>query len=106
MQPSNPRVKTAQAIKIENKKSFFAMIIFIILFLGANYYAPEHIEGYEPQQPATQTKQKSKELHYIPRPQKRGLFLLLIYSTSHHTHRPPHAQTTAPTRYHTRGAVL
>ena len=56
MQQSNPRTRTAQAIKIENKKSFFAMIIFIILFLGANYYAPEHIEGYEPQQPATQTK--------------------------------------------------
>ena len=40
------RVPTAQAIKIENKKSFFAMILFIILFFGANYYAPEHIEGY------------------------------------------------------------
>tara|TARA_Y100000114_G_scaffold93838_1_gene87195 strand:+ start:545 stop:715 length:171 start_codon:yes stop_codon:yes gene_type:complete len=56
MQPSNPRVRTAQAIKIENKKSFFAMILFIVLFLGASYYAPEHIEGYNPQQPTTQTK--------------------------------------------------
>ena len=56
MQPSNPRVRTAQAIKIENKKSFFAMIIFIILFFGASYYAPEHIEGYNPQQTATQEK--------------------------------------------------
>ena len=56
MQPSNPRVRTAQAIKIENKKSFFAMIIFIILFLGASYYAPEHIEGYTPQQTSTQEK--------------------------------------------------
>jgi len=46
MQPSNTRVRTAQAIKIENKKSFFAMILFIVLFLGASYYAPEHIEGY------------------------------------------------------------
>ena len=42
------RVPTAQAIKIENKKSFFAMILFIILFLGASYYAPEHIDGYTP----------------------------------------------------------
>jgi len=40
------RVPTAKAIKIENKKSFFAMIIFIILFFGASYYAPEHINGY------------------------------------------------------------
>ena len=54
MQPSNPRARTAQAIKIENKKSFFAMIIFIILFFGASYYAPEHIEGYNPQQTATE----------------------------------------------------
>ena len=50
MQPSNTRVRTAQAVKIENKKSFFAMILFIVLFLGASYYAPEHIEGYNPQQ--------------------------------------------------------
>ncbi len=42
------RVPTAQAIKIENKKSFFAMILFIVLFLGASYYAPEHIDGYTP----------------------------------------------------------
>ena len=48
------RVPTAQAIKIENKKSFFAMILFIILFLGASYYAPEHIDGYTP--PTVQTK--------------------------------------------------
>ena len=56
MQPSNTRTRTAQAIKIENKKSFFAMILFIVLFLGASYYAPEHIEGYTPQQTATQEK--------------------------------------------------
>ena len=42
------RVPTAQAIKIENKKSFFAMILYIVLFLGASYYAPEHIDGYTP----------------------------------------------------------
>ena len=56
MQPSNTRVRTAQAIKIENKKSFFAMILFIVLFLGANYYAPEHIEGYNPPEKTTQEK--------------------------------------------------
>ena len=56
MQPSNTRVRTAQAIKIENKKSFFAMILFIVLFLGANYYAPEHIEGYNPPEKKAQEK--------------------------------------------------
>ena len=56
MQRSNTRVRTAQALKVENKKSFFAMILFIILFFGASYIAPEHIEGYKPQQPTTQTK--------------------------------------------------
>ena len=51
------RVPTAQAIKIENKKSFFAMILFVILFLGASYYAPEHIDGYTPRTSAeVQTK--------------------------------------------------
>ena len=54
MQPSNTRTRTAQAIKIENKKSFFAMILFIILFFGASYIAPEHIEGYNPQQPTAE----------------------------------------------------
>tara|TARA_R100000329_G_scaffold34182_1_gene31821 strand:- start:151 stop:321 length:171 start_codon:yes stop_codon:yes gene_type:complete len=56
MQPSNTRTRTAQAIKVENKKSFFAMIIFIILFFGASYYAPEHIEGYNPPQKTVQEK--------------------------------------------------
>ena len=56
MRQSNTRVKTAQAIKIENKKSFFAMIIFIILFFSASYYAPEHIEGYNPPQKTAQEK--------------------------------------------------
>ena len=56
MQQSNTRARTAQAIKIENKKSFFAMIIFIILFFGASYIAPEHIEGYNPPQKTVQEK--------------------------------------------------
>jgi len=46
MKHQHHRQPTAQAIKIENKKSFFAMIIFIVLFFGASYYAPEHIDGY------------------------------------------------------------
>tara|TARA_A100001201_G_scaffold18849_1_gene21193 strand:- start:125 stop:289 length:165 start_codon:yes stop_codon:yes gene_type:complete len=54
MKHQHRRVPTAQAIKIENKKSFFAMILFIILFFGASYYAPEHIEGYT--SPPAQTK--------------------------------------------------
>ena len=54
MKHQHRRVPTAQAIKIENKKSFFAMILFIILFFGASYYAPEHIDGYTT--PPTQTK--------------------------------------------------
>mgnify|MGYP003133906305 FL=1 len=54
MKHQHRRVPTAQAIKIENKKSFFAMILFIILFFGASYYAPEHIDGYT--NPPTQAK--------------------------------------------------
>ena len=54
MKHQQHRVPTAKAIKIENKKSFFAMILFIILFFGASYYAPEHIEGYTT--PPTQAK--------------------------------------------------
>ena len=41
-----------QAVTIYFNKQFFAMVFFIITFLGASYYAPEHI----PQQPPTQTK--------------------------------------------------
>ena len=33
-------------------KQFFAMVFFIISFIGANYYAPEHL----PQQPTAQIK--------------------------------------------------
>ena len=54
MKHQQHRVPTAKAIKIENKKSFFAMILFIILFFGASYYAPEHIDGYTT--PPTQAK--------------------------------------------------
>ena len=82
------------------------MIIFIILFFGASYYAPEHIEGSNPQQTATQRKWKSKELEQIPRPQNYAGFLLLIYSTSHRKHRPPHTQTTAYNSHRKHGAVL
>jgi len=52
----HPKVRTAQSRTIENKKGFFAMILFIILFLGASYYAPEHIEGYNPPNQTTQAK--------------------------------------------------
>ena len=30
--------------------------LFIVLFLGASYYAPEHIEGYNPPQKTAQEK--------------------------------------------------
>ena len=56
MKHQQHRVPTAKAIKIENKKSFFSMLLFIILFLGASYYAPEHIEGYNPPNQTTQAK--------------------------------------------------
>ena len=46
MTHSHPKVRTAQSRTIQNKKGFFAMIIFIVLFFGASYYAPEHIDGY------------------------------------------------------------
>ena len=39
-------INSAEIKNHENKKGFFAMILFIILFFGASYYAPEHIEGY------------------------------------------------------------
>ena len=50
----HPKVRTAQSRTIQNKKGFFAMILFIILFFGASYYAPEHIDGYPT--PPTQAK--------------------------------------------------
>ena len=49
MERNHPRTK---AVTIYFNKQFFAMVFFIITFIGASYYAPEHI----PQQPATQIK--------------------------------------------------
>ena len=49
MQQNRPRLLP---VTINFNKQFFAMVFFIITFIGANYYAPEHI----PQQPATQIK--------------------------------------------------
>jgi len=53
MERNQPRAK---AVTIYFNKQFFAMVFFILTFIGASYYAPEHIEGYNPQQPTTQTK--------------------------------------------------
>ena len=53
MERNHPRT---QAVTIYFNKQFFAMVFFILTFIGASYYAPEHIEGYNPQQPTTQTK--------------------------------------------------
>ena len=89
MERNRPRLSP---ITIKLNKQFFAMVFFISTFLLASYYAPEHI----PQQPPTQIKIKSEELHYIPRPRNNAGFLLLIYSTSHRMQQPPH--TTATTR--------
>ena len=47
MEQNHPRLSP---ITIKLNKQFFAMVYFIITFIGANYYAPEHI----PQQPTTQ----------------------------------------------------
>ena len=49
MERNRPRAK---AITINLNKQFFAMVFFVITFIGASYYAPEHL----PQQPPTQTK--------------------------------------------------
>jgi hypothetical protein len=49
MERNRPRT---QAITINFNKQIFAMVFFIITFIGASYYAPEHI----PQQPPTQIK--------------------------------------------------
>ena len=53
MQQNRPRLLT---VTINFNKQFFAMVFFISTFLIASYYAPEHIERYNPQQPATQIK--------------------------------------------------
>ena len=39
-------------ITIKFNKQFFAMVFFVITFIGASYYAPEHL----PQQPTPQIK--------------------------------------------------
>ncbi len=49
MERNQPRAK---AVTIYFNKQFFAMVFFVITFIGASYYAPEHL----PQQPATQIK--------------------------------------------------
>ena len=49
MERNHPRTKP---VTIYFNKQFFAMVFFIITFIGASYYAPEHL----PQQPATQIK--------------------------------------------------
>ena len=49
MKRNRPRAK---AITINLNKQFFAMVFFVITFIGASYYAPEHL----PQQPPTQIK--------------------------------------------------
>tara|TARA_R100000278_G_scaffold66333_1_gene53021 strand:- start:52 stop:204 length:153 start_codon:yes stop_codon:yes gene_type:complete len=49
MERNHPRTK---ATPIIFNKQVFAMVFFIITFIGANYYAPEHL----PQQPATEIK--------------------------------------------------
>ena len=49
MEQNRPRLLP---ITINFNKQFFAMVFFIITFIGASYYAPEHL----PQQPTTQIK--------------------------------------------------
>jgi len=49
MQQNRPRLLT---VTINFNKQFFAMVFFIITFIGASYYAPEHL----PQQPTAQIK--------------------------------------------------
>ena len=49
MKRNHPRTKAAPIIF---NKQIFAMVFFIITFIGANYYAPEHL----PQQPTAQIK--------------------------------------------------
>ena len=53
MKQNRPRAK---AITIYFNKQFYAMVFFIITFIGASYYAPEIEHEILKQQPATQTK--------------------------------------------------
>ena len=41
MQQNRPRVLP---VTINFNKQFFAMVFFIITFIGASYYAPEHLQ--------------------------------------------------------------
>jgi hypothetical protein len=49
MERNHPKTK---AVTIYFNKQFYAMVFFVITFIGASYYAPEHL----PQQPPTQIK--------------------------------------------------
>jgi len=53
MERNRPRLSP---ITIYFNKQFFAMVFFIITFIGASYYAPEIEHEILMQQPATQTK--------------------------------------------------
>ena len=41
MERNRPRAK---AITIYFNKQFYAMVFFILTFIGASYYAPEHLQ--------------------------------------------------------------
>ena len=53
MERNRPR---PQAVTIYFNKQFFAMVFFVITFIGASYYAPEIENEILMQQPTTQTK--------------------------------------------------
>ena len=46
MQQNRPRLS---AVTINLNKQFFAMVFFLITFIGASYYAPEHLPQQPPQ---------------------------------------------------------
>ena len=53
MERNHPRTKAAPIIF---NKQFFAMVFFIITFIGASYYAPEIEHEILKQKPPTQIK--------------------------------------------------
>jgi len=53
MQQNRPRLLP---LTINFNKQFFAMVFFVITFIGASYYAPEIEQEILTQQPATQIK--------------------------------------------------
>jgi hypothetical protein len=71
MERNHPKTK---AVTIYFNKQFYAMVFFVITFIGASYYT------------AATTPAKL-----------RGLFLLLIYSTSHRKQQPPQTPTNTRT---------